>query len=139
MNEKMKIKNHIKFLRISYWAGVIFDALVIIPMLSPKIGGEVFGMKNFSPGNDYEYAMKIASSLMIGWVFLLLWADRKPIERKGVLFLTVFPVLAGLIISGLSAVNSDFISISNMLPTFLLQGLLVILFVFSYFNAAGKF
>lgn len=31
--------------------------------------------------------MSIAASLVLGWVSLLLWAGRKPIERKGVLML----------------------------------------------------
>ena len=118
----------IKFLRVSYWVGAIFDALVIIPMLLPKVAGFAFGIPNFNPGNDYRYAMSIAASLMLGWVFLLVWADRRPVERRGVLLLTVFPVLAGLIISGALAVTSDLIPIEEMLPTWIIQGTLVLLF-----------
>ena len=81
----------IKLLRVSYWVGAIFDALVIIPMLLPQVASVAFGIPNFNPGNDYKYAMGIAASLMLGWVCLLLWADRKPVERKGVLLLTIFP------------------------------------------------
>ena len=87
-----------KFLRTNYWAGAIFDALVLIPMLSPRVGGIAFGTPNFNPGNDYAYGMYIAASLMAGWVFLLIWADRKPVERKGVLLWTLFPVTIGLIL-----------------------------------------
>ena len=58
-----------------------FDALILIPMLSPRIGGIAVGIPNFNPGNDYAYAMYLAASLMAGWVFLLIWADRKPVER----------------------------------------------------------
>ncbi len=71
----------------------------------------------------------------MGWVFLLIWADRKPIERKDVLILTIFPVLAGLIASGFYAVQTEFITAGNMLPTWIMQGLMVILFAFSYLNA----
>ena len=44
-----------------------------------------FGMqlKNFAPGADYRYAMGMGASLMLGWTALLIWADRKPIERRG--------------------------------------------------------
>jgi hypothetical protein len=33
---------------------------------------------------------------MTGWTFLLLWAVRKPIERRVVSLLTAFPVIVGL-------------------------------------------
>lgn len=125
----------IKFLRVSYWVGAIFDALVIIPMLSPNVASVAFGIPNFNPGNDYGYAIYIAASLMLGWVFLLIWADGKPVERRGVLLLTIFPVVIGLIISGVYAVTSNLVPIGKMLPTWIMQGMLVILFGFSYLNA----
>ncbi len=131
----MNQSKQIPFLRISYWLGAIFDALVLIPMLSPKIGGIVFGIPDFNPANDYQYAMSIAAPLMLGWVFLLIWADRKPVERKGVLLLTIFPGLVGLILSGIYAVTSNLVLGDKMLPTWIMQGLLILLFGFSYFNA----
>ncbi len=131
----MSENQRIKFLRISYWAGAIFDALVIIPMLSPKVASVAFGIPNFNPGSDYRYAIYIAASLMLGWVCLLIWADRKPVERRGVLLLTIFPVLTGLVISGVYAVTSNMIPINKMLPTWIMQGILALLFGFSYLNA----
>ncbi len=131
MNESKTIR----FLRVSYWAGAIFDALVLIPMLSPRVASVAFGFPNFSPGNDFRYAIYIAASLMLGWVSLLIWADRKPIERRGVLLLTVIPVLAGIILSGVYAVLSGFIPVGNMLPMWIMQGILMLLFGFSYLNA----
>ncbi len=125
----------IKFLRVSYWVGAIFDALVLIPMFSTKVASVAFGIPNFNPGNDYGYAIYVAASLMLGWVFLLIWADRKPVERRGILLLTIFPVLTGLIISGVFAVTSNLIPIDRMLPTWVMQGILALLFSFSYLNA----
>lgn len=124
-----------KFLRVSYWVGAIFDALVIVPMLSPKVASVAFGISKFNPGSDYRYAIYTAASLMLGWVFLLIWADRKPVERRGVLLLTIFPVLTGLVISGVYAVTSNLIPINMMLPTWIVQGMLALLFGFSYLNA----
>jgi len=134
----MKNEKAIKFLRISYWTGAIFDAIVLLPMLSPKIGGMMMGIENFNPGNDYRYAMGIGASLMCGWVFLLIWADRKPFERKGVLLLTMFPVLAGLIFSGIYSVNSGMVQLDKMIPTWIMQLILFSLFGFSYINAKAK-
>jgi hypothetical protein len=131
MNESKAIK----FLRVSYWVGAVFDALLLIPMLSPKIASDAFGIPNFTPGSDYRYAMYVAAALMVGWVSLLMWADRKPVERRGVLLLTVIPVLTGLIFSGIYAVTSNLIQIDKMLPTWIMQGILVLLFGFSYLNA----
>jgi len=131
----MSRNKQITLLRFSYRVGAIFDALVVIPMLSPKIGGMVFGIPNFNPGNDYKYSMGIAASLMLGWVLLLIWADRKPLERKGVLLLTIFPVLTGLIFSGIYAVTSDLISVEKMLPTWIMQVLILVLYGFSYHNS----
>lgn len=131
----MNASTRIKFLRISYWVGAIFDALVIIPMLSPQVASVAFGIPNFNPGNDYGYAMRIGASLMLGWVCLLIWADRKPVERKAVLPLTIFPVIIGLIYSGIYAVTTNVIVVGNMLPTWIMQGVLVLLFGFSYLNA----
>lgn len=132
----MKDSTRRKFLRISYWIGAIFDALVIIPMLSPQVAGIIFrGSPNYDPGNDYGYAMRIGASLMLGWVCLLIWADQKPVERRGVLLLTIVPVLVGLIYSGIYAVTMNVIPTGNMLPTWIMQGMLVLLFGFSYLNA----
>ena len=126
----------IGFVRASYWAGAVFDALVLVPMLSPDVARTAFGMRNFNPGNEYRYAMYIAASLMFGWVGLLIWADRRPLERRGVLLLTIVPVLFGLVASGFYAVSSGLIPIGNMLPTWIVQGVLILLYGFSYLNAS---
>lgn len=101
--------NKIILLKLSLWAGAVFDGLVLFPMLSPEIGGKIFGIPNFNRGMDYRYAMLIGASLMAGWTSLLIWAAMKPIERKAVFILTVFPVLIGLIISGIYAVDSTLV------------------------------
>jgi hypothetical protein len=125
----------ILFLRIGYWVGAIFDALVIIPLLFPKVAAIMFGVSNFIPGNDYKYVMYIAASLMAGWTALLIWADRNPIERKGILLLTIFPVLIGLLLAGVFAVQSGFITRGKMLPIWIMQILLVLILSFSYLYA----
>ncbi|MCG2715800.1 MAG: hypothetical protein L6422_05875 [Candidatus Marinimicrobia bacterium] len=71
---------------------------------------------------------------MAGWTVLLIWADRKPIERKGVLLITVFPVLLGLVVAGIYAVTHNFIPIEKMVPTWIIQILLTTLFMYSFFS-----
>ena len=125
--------NKVIFLRISYWFGAVLDGLMVIPMLCPRIGGIMFGIDNFNPGNDYKYAMMVSASLMLGWTVLLIWADRKPIERKGVIMITVIPVVVGLILAGTFAVYCGLIKIEKMIPTWIIQSALLILFCYSYY------
>lgn len=125
----------VRWLRISYWAGAIADALAAAVMLFPEVGSLVYGRTDFVPTADYRYAMGLGGSLMLGWTLLLLWADRKPVERRGVLLLTVFPVIVGLASAGAYAVSSGLVPFENMLPTWALQAGLVVLFSFSYWRS----
>jgi hypothetical protein len=76
----------------------------------------MFGLQAVAGGNDYLYVSRIGASLMLGWIFLLVWASRKPVERKEIILLTVAPVLAGLLGSSVLAVQSGFIRPAYMLP-----------------------
>jgi hypothetical protein len=116
-------------LRAIYWIGAIFDALVIVPMMFPEAASALLGLPGFSPGKDYRYAMALGGSLMAGWTVLLLWADRKPIERRGVLLITLFPVLSGLIAADLYAAASGFVPLSSMVPIWISQAALFALAV----------
>ena len=125
--------NKVILLRISYWFGAVLDGFMVIPMLFPGIAGVMFGIDNFNPGNDYKYAMMVSASLMLGWTVLLIWADRKPVERKGVIMITVIPVVVGLILAGTFAVYCGLIKIEKMIPTWIIQSVLLILFCYSYY------
>jgi hypothetical protein len=118
-------------LRFMYWLGAVFDALVIVPMMFPQAASALLGIPSFSPGPDYRYAMALGSSLMAGWTVLLLWADRKPIERRGVLLITLFPVLTGLIAADVYAVASGFVGLTGMVPIWISQAALFALGVVS--------
>jgi hypothetical protein len=119
------MKNKIIWLRISYWVGAIVDGLATLRMLFPKI----------AYGTEYRYALGLGASLMLGWTFLLIWADRKPLERKGVLLLTAFPVVTGILLAEIYAVAKGLITFGEMLPTGIFLVALIALFSFSYFNA----
>ena len=131
MNQK------ILWLRISYWTGAIVDVLAAVQMLVPAIFAVTNKLPDFHPGAEYKYAMGMGASLMLGWTFLLIWADRKPIERKGILPITVFPVIFGMVVNEIWAVCSHFISLGVMIPIWIMQTALTVLFAFSYLNAKG--
>jgi hypothetical protein len=131
----MTMDKQIRWLRISYWAGAIIDALAAIQMLSPHIFGLTNQLPNFNPGHDFTYAMGMGASLMLGWTALLLWADRKPLERKGILIITVVPVIVGIAIAKVVAVSTGFTTLGSAIPTWALQTVLIVLFTLSYRNA----
>ena len=123
-----------RWLRVSYWVGAIADGVVSVMMFFPELGRAVYGLTDFEPAVDYRYAMRFGASLMFGWAVLLLWADRKPLERRGVLPITVL-VIAGLAWAGAYAVDERMIPLANMIPSWGFQLLLVVLFVSSYARA----
>jgi hypothetical protein len=102
---------------MSYWAGAILDFLAAIRMMFPAVLAATGGLSDFHPAREYSCAMGMGDSLMLGWPVLLLWADRKPLERKGILPLTVFPVMAGMMINdGDAAFGSGFLSRTAVVP-----------------------
>ncbi len=120
-------------LRTSYWVGVILDTFVGLIMVFPDLFAWKEGLVGFVPGSDYLYAMCVGASLMFGWTVLLLWADRKPIERKGILLITVFPVVVGIFISRIYGLSSGFLNLTSSIADLVMSIILVILFLGSYF------
>lgn len=125
----------VNWLRIAYWTGAIVDALAAVQMLVPSLFA--FGMRKpgFAPGPDFRYAMGMGASLMLGWTALLLWADRRPLERRGVLPLTVFPVVAGLAANEAAGVADGFVAAGAVVPIWILQAALTALFLGSWARA----
>ena len=133
--EYTTMENKILFLRISYWAGAILDGIAFFIMMFPFLFALNGGLTNFNPGVEYRYAMGMGAPLMLGWTILLLWADRKPMERKGILLTTLLVVL-GEVATEIFGVMTGFIAVSAMLLTWGIQFGVGVLFVFSYWNAS---
>jgi len=128
------MENKVLFLRISYWAGAILDAIAFLIMLFPSLFTLNNGLTNFHPSIEYRYAMGMGAPLMLAWTVLLLWADRKPIERKSILLITLLVVL-GEVATEIFGVVTGFIAIPAMLLTWAIQLIVSSLFIFSYWNA----
>ena len=119
------MRDPVFWLRASYWIGAAADGYATFRMLFPKI----------AQGPEYRYALGLGASLMLGWTILLIWADRKPVERKGVLLLTAFPVLLGLVMAELFAFHAGLVPLEKVLAVVIFLAALASLFTFSYFNA----
>ncbi len=126
--------NVIRWLRVSYWTGAVVDFVAGLMMLIPSLFDFMNHPKNFHPANDFRYAMGMGAPLMLGWTFLLLWADRKPLERKEVLLVTLL-VVVGEAITQVWGISVSFVPFGALVPTFVMQVLLTLLFLFAYFNA----
>jgi predicted neutral ceramidase superfamily lipid hydrolase len=69
---------------------------------------------------------------MLGWTVLLFWAQLKPIERADILLITLFPVVTLLALAVVLVAKSNQISISNLLPMFVLYFIVYCTFIPSY-------
>jgi peptidoglycan/LPS O-acetylase OafA/YrhL len=122
-------ERHAHLLRRAFLLGAITDALALIPMLVPAMARLMWGFDD--PSGAYRFAMGYGASLMLGWTALLLWAHRRPLERRFVAALTVL-VIYGLILTEIASVWSGQLEAWRMIPTWCLQGVLLVLFASAY-------
>lgn len=127
------MKNPITWLRICYWWGILADAVMAFLMLTPSNFLRFMNL-TIPEQVSFRYGLLNAAPLMIGWTLLLFWADRKPLERKDILLLTL-PVIAGYVLVELDALLAGIAPLGAMLVLFIQQAGLMGLFVFSYWNA----
>ncbi|MFW9989336.1 MAG: hypothetical protein ACFFC3_11830 [Candidatus Odinarchaeota archaeon] len=113
----------IVFIRFTYWYGAILDFLVFLDMIMSIIFEFSVSLQNISLDSSYKYQTGMGAFLMLGWTILLIWADRKPIERKDILLLT-FPVILGILVM-------------NFIYTYLgfFSAITLIIFICAYFLA----
>jgi hypothetical protein len=128
--------NAIRWLRISYWIGAVVDFAAGWMMLVPSLFAFMNQPAAFEPAEEYRYAMGMGAPLMFGWTVLLLWADRKPFERKVILPITLL-VVFGEIVTQIWGISIGFVPLEAILPTFVIQALLTTLFCFAY-SMAGR-
>jgi hypothetical protein len=136
------MKKSVILLRFCYWLGAILDAHAawnltllryreITSAVWAHQAAHDFGMKALWAAGD-------AYALMWGWTLLLIWADRKPVERRGVLLLTVVPVILLLDAQRLHLWLGGFLDFGQTGFWFFFLVALAALFTFSYFCASPK-
>jgi hypothetical protein len=86
-------------IKFPYWLGIAADALWAAALLFPPVFGVLTGVDDFSPDWQMQSVMTIGGVLMAGWTVLLLWAVRRPIERRFVILLTAIVVAALLVLA----------------------------------------
>ena len=118
------MKNNVKWLHISYWAGAIGDFSIAILVLIPERMGVP----------SYVYPMGLMSAVAFSWGCMLIWADRKPLERKWILKPTIL-VGTMLLIAVIYSVFAGAIPLKSVIANLILLPAMIILWSFSYYNA----
>ena len=124
---KDEMKNKVVWLRISYWVGAIADFVLAILVLIPERMGVL----------AYCHPMGLMSAVAFSWGCMLIWADRKPLERKWILLPTI---LAGstLLLAGIYSSYAGVITLRSIIPNLILYPAMITLWSFSYYNARDK-
>jgi hypothetical protein len=123
------ITGQARLLRTAFVVGAVTDAAALVPMLVPAAAALLWGFDATS--GPYRFAMGYGASLMLGWTALLVWASRRPLERRFVAALTVL-VIYGLVLTEILAVVSGALPAWRLMPTWCLQAVLLALFASAY-------
>ena len=125
---------------ITYILGILLDGLLGIDMfLYTFLGTSIYLQNQNIPisSSSTQPVMMLGTSLMLGWTILLIWALQEPIERKGTLIITAFPVVFLYIvydifqyINNLSVINPNAI-----FSVLIIRCSLIILLIISYLFA----
>lgn len=124
-----------RWLRIAFLTGAITDAVALVPLTVPPVARLLWGFDDAS--GAYQFVAGYAAALMLGWTALLVWAYRRPIERRGVAALTVL-VIYGLVLTEILAVRAGHLAPWRMVPTWFLQAALLGLFAGGYHHATVR-
>ena len=125
-------------LRTAYWIGAIADAINGIGMVFPRLLSPMLKLDEVPTSIEVRSALGMGAALMFGWTALLLWANQRPVERKGVLALTVFPVIIGLALTTLYGYLNGYIPLAGAVPIWIFQACLTAVFVSAYFLAPDE-
>ena len=130
-------KKKMYYIRFCYWLGAIIDGLVAVDMFLYIIFGNPIYMKSPIPTQETQYIMTSGASLMLGWTFILIWGDQKPIQRRGLLILTVFPVIVLFLIFEITLflMGNKWISLETTLVASIIRPILIVIFLTGYFSA----
>jgi hypothetical protein len=126
----LKMKKKVRWLRIAYWTGAVLDAVAFLQMMFPRLAAEVMGA-NFPITPEYEMAMRFGASLMLAWTVLLIWADRKPVERKAILPITLIIIVMNSI-TFLQSARLGLIPFAKLVPQLAVMAVVFVLFVFAW-------
>lgn len=114
----------IRWLRIAYWTAAVADFIVAGLVLIPQRMGVT----------HYVYPMGLMSAVAFSWGVMLVFADRRPLERRWILIPTML-VVALLGVAGLHAGFSELLPFSRIIPSLVLTIIVLSILITGYLNA----
>ena len=124
------MKHGVQVLKLAYVVGAVTDLVAALLMVFPQFATAFWGLQNFP--EEYYFAMGMGAPLMIAWTVLLLWAYKKPVERRFISPLTML-VIIGIASTNIIMISRGLFTLTGMIPSFINQGILLALFGFGYF------
>lgn len=124
------MRTGLKVLKLAFLVGAVTDLVATLMMVFPQLANAFWGIENFT--EEYYFAMGMGAPLMIAWTLLLLWAYKKPTERRFVSPLTIL-VIIGIATTNIIMVSRGLFTLTGMIPSFVNQGILLVLFGAGYF------
>jgi len=85
-------------LRLFFYYGAVLDGIMGFLMIFSLFTTPPVIIPYSEATNEFRFAMGWAAIFMIAWTILLLWASLKPVERKGIIPMTLYVVVTGLAI-----------------------------------------
>ena len=119
-------------LQIAFLVGAVTDGLAVIPMLSRRIGAALFKGDSSRSNPESRFAWGVGAALMAGWTLLLLWGAANPLARRDILLLTVFPVIAGIVLATVIAARRGLVSVSRLIPLWIHLGAVSLFYITVY-------
>jgi hypothetical protein len=116
---------------MSYRVALVVDGLLALAMSFPALFFRLLGQTTVVIDAPLAFALRLGAALMFGWALLLLWADRRPEERREVLILTAL-VIVGMALAIIYALSVRLIALEGALLTWWVQIVLLALFWHSY-------
>lgn len=116
-------------IKITLWWGIVADAFEGIRMFFPTFFLDSTGM-NLVADNGLSFGLMYGAPVMLGWSFVLFWAQRKPVERKGI-FYCLIPVILGYLMINLIQINNGLVPLEKIIPVMIMQSLLLSLSIIS--------
>ena len=89
-------------LRLFLYYGGVLDGIMGFLMIYSLFATPPVIIPYSEATNEFRFAMGWAAIFMIAWTILLFWASLKPIERKGIIPLTLYVVVVGLAVISVS-------------------------------------
>jgi hypothetical protein len=136
MKGKNQPVNNTLLLRATFLTGAIADDVIAIEWYLISLGlADLPVHPSFfiGDGEDFRYILSVGALFMASWAFLLYWASRRPVERRGILLIT--SVMLFIAILSDYIIFAHMFSVQQAIPGTSVKLFLVALFAGSYWHS----